>query len=246
MATTCPTCGTENRAFAKFCIECIGNMPTSFAPTEMQPRMGEGSRPLLPPAPARVAAFATGAALPRGLADAPLTRSASSARATPNAKKGLWVSVAPFAIALLIGATGWMIAGASGWYIYSASAAAVAPEAVAPAVATEAPAPVLVAPAIEAAPAPAPVPAPVPVPSAPVQAPPAAAPKPRPTPVAAPARPATGAALSVQCAGLGFFAKGNCMAAQCAQPAHRQHPNCEAVRQQQRLMEEKRNPTLAN
>lgn len=240
MATTCPNCGTENRAIAKFCIECIGNLPTSFAPTEIQSRLGERSSLPLPPAPARASPLTTGAALPRGLAEALLTRSASSARPTPNAKKGLWVSVAPFAIALLIGAIGWMIAGASSWHIYSASAAAVAPQPVASAVDAVAPAPVQVAPVIEAAPAPPPAP------SADVQAPPAAAPKPRRTPAAAPARPATGAAPSAHCAELGFFAKGNCMAALCAQPAHGQHPSCEAVRQQQRLMEEKRNPMLAN
>jgi hypothetical protein len=49
-----------------------------------------------------------------------------------------------------------------------------------------------------------------------------------------------------QCAGLGFFAAARCMAAQCATPAHASHPKCEAVRRQQRLMEDKRNPTLAN
>jgi hypothetical protein len=47
-----------------------------------------------------------------------------------------------------------------------------------------------------------------------------------------------------QCAGLGFFGTSRCMAAQCAKPAYAAHAACEAVRRQQQLMEEKRNPSL--
>lgn len=48
------------------------------------------------------------------------------------------------------------------------------------------------------------------------------------------------------CAGLNFFAAARCMAAQCLKPAFKPHAQCEAVRRQQRLEAERRNPILAN
>jgi hypothetical protein len=48
------------------------------------------------------------------------------------------------------------------------------------------------------------------------------------------------------CAGLNFFAVARCMAAQCLKPAFKPHAQCEAVRRQQHLEAEKRNPILAN
>ncbi|MDM0072832.1 hypothetical protein QTH90_00440 [Variovorax sp. J2P1-59] len=46
------------------------------------------------------------------------------------------------------------------------------------------------------------------------------------------------------CAGLNFIAAARCMAAQCLKPAFVPHVQCEAVRGQQRLEAEKRNPIL--
>ena len=81
-------------------------------------------------------------------------------------------------------------------------------------------------------------PAPAP---APVAALPAAAPEePAPPPLATPPSPQS------QCAGLNFFARAQCLAAQCAKPELKSDAQCEAVRRQQRIEEERRNPTLLN
>jgi hypothetical protein len=105
--------------------------------------------------------------------------------------------------------------------------------------------------------------APPPVAAPPVPASPAAPRKPRQTPAAAPspvARPAAAAppatAATPQeppapppadpqsaCEGRNFIAKAQCMAAQCVKAEFAAHAQCEAVRRQQRIEEEKRNPT---
>lgn len=79
-----------------------------------------------------------------------------------------------------------------------------------------------------------------PAPSAPEPAAPAVAPAPPPP---APAPPAEPQAL---CGDRNFIAKAQCMAAQCLKAEYKAHAQCEAVRRQQRLEEEKRNPTLIN
>ncbi|MGO4393586.1 hypothetical protein AB4Z46_19715 [Variovorax sp. M-6] len=117
--------------------------------------------------------------------------------------------------------------------------------------------------------APAPTPTPTPTPSAPpsVVAPPAAplkpapaAPKsrkpaPPPAPVAAlpapspeesPPPPAAPPSPRSQCGGLNFFARAQCLAAQCAKPELKSNAECDAVRRQQQIEEERRNPTLLN
>jgi len=66
-----------------------------------------------------------------------------------------------------------------------------------------------------------------------------AAPAPAPAPVRSPSP-------QESCGSLNFIAKAQCMAAQCARPELAAHAQCEAVRRQQRLEEEKRNPTMAN
>lgn len=76
-------------------------------------------------------------------------------------------------------------------------------------------------------------------PSAPEPAAPVAAPAPPPAP-AAPAEP------QAMCGDRNFIARAQCMAAQCLKPEYKAHAQCEAVRRQQRLEEEKRNPTLMN
>jgi hypothetical protein len=79
-----------------------------------------------------------------------------------------------------------------------------------------------------------------PVPTAPEPAPPVTAPAPPPAAPAPPAEP------QAQCSDRNFIAKAQCMAAQCLKPEFKAHAQCEAVRRQQRLEEEKRNPTLMN
>jgi hypothetical protein len=63
------------------------------------------------------------------------------------------------------------------------------------------------------------------------------------TPSQAPSAPADPLAL---CGDRNFIAKAQCMAAQCLKPEFKPHAQCEAVRRQQRIEEEKRNPTLIN
>lgn len=264
MATICLTCGTENRPFSKFCIECIATLPTSFAPTDFLPRVDPGANSLLPGARSKGSPTGFAPVSRSTVATAPSTRSASHARNTPNAKKGLWVSVAALVLALLVGAGGWLIAGAGGWYIYSSSVSSGVPRSVAaedtgprahaaastallaaapitPVILNESPMPEL---PISKPPPPAPVSTPAPTPSAPAAAVIRAVPKARPAPVAE--LPTAAANPRTQCDGRNFFASASCMAAQCAKPVHRQHPECEAVRRQQRLMDEKRNPTMLN
>jgi len=85
-----------------------------------------------------------------------------------------------------------------------------------------------------------PAPAATPQPGAPETAP-TAAPAPPPQPAATgPADP-----MSI-CGDRNFIAKAQCMAAQCLKPEFKPHAQCEAVRRQQRIEEEKRNPTLVN
>jgi hypothetical protein len=78
-----------------------------------------------------------------------------------------------------------------------------------------------------------------------IAAPTPVAPAPEPAPPPAPQAVALATPQS-QCAGLNFFARAQCMAAQCAKADYRAHAQCEAVRRQQQIDEEKRNPTLLN
>ncbi|MBB3180401.1 hypothetical protein [Variovorax sp. Sphag1AA] len=83
-----------------------------------------------------------------------------------------------------------------------------------------------------------PVSAPPPPPAAPVEVQaPAPAPAPEPAP---PANP------QAACGNLNFFSRARCMAAQCAKPEFATHSQCDAVRRQQQIEEEKRNPSLLN
>ena len=311
MGVTCPACGTENRSVAKFCIECIESLPTIFAATELLPNL-----PQLSQAPHRTALFGEpdvrdDAALPRpsGFIAAPSAASAAPAasgtvipretppistgpRRTAEARKGLWVSVAAFAIALVIGAAGWLVAGAGGLYIYAFghSSAGAEPEvamvtsplasqvplASAPVVpvvplsplsqlspsyplaqpepSNASPLPTVLLPASAVVTAlvngAAPKSTVTPTPSTTLAAPVAVrATKPS---VSSPTLDSRGAATTTvidpnaQCIGLGFFAVSRCMVVQCAKVEYSAHASCAGVRQQQRLMEEKRNPTMAN
>lgn len=173
--------------------------------------------------------------------------------------------------ALFVGALGLSIAAVvlaiGGWYAYDARHSVTATESPAVAVpATEVAPPTVEPPAMEPAQAVTVAPPPVETPA--IQ-PPAAKPSPVTTPkprkavpvpvqpppqavVVAPAPPAPApepvAPPSPQtaCAGLNFFARAQCMAAQCAKPDNKSHAQCEAVRRQQQIDEEKRNPSLLN
>jgi hypothetical protein len=63
---------------------------------------------------------------------------------------------------------------------------------------------------------------------------------------AAPAQPAAPASPEAACASQGFFGRARCMAAQCAKAEYRASAQCDAVRRQQQIDEEKRNPSLLN
>ncbi|PIF75860.1 hypothetical protein CLU95_3013 [Variovorax sp. 54] len=175
---------------------------------------------------------------------------------------GLWLGL--LAVALLLVVAGWLGYGTGSKAPEPAGAPApaiapapvVAPPAVepspvptepAPPVAEPPPAEAVVEPA-EAAPKPTPVAKPrkPATPAAPApQAPPAAAPV-AVAPAPAPATPAPPADPQAQCGDRNFIAKAQCMAAQCAKPEYKSHAQCEAVRRQQRIDEEKRNPSLLN
>lgn len=282
MGVTCPACGTENRSVAKFCIECIGSLPTIFAATEILPHMPSLSQAAQRSTFVREPGIRDESALPRNsgfvaaidvASVAPAASATASASQTPRiskgprrtveARKGLWVSVAAFAIALVIGAAGWLVAGAGGLYIYAfGHSGASAEPGVVMVTAPAAVSMTVASPSAQSAP---------PVPAAAVAATAIAAPQSTltSTPPATATTPASGRTTAklagpvpastgraptataatdpgAQCTGLGFFAASRCMASQCAKAEHSAHTACAAVRQQQRLMEEKRNPTMAN
>lgn len=175
----------------------------------------------------------------------------------------LWLGLLVVAVVMIV----------AGWYGYGTgkasepvelpppvSAPAPAPAAAAPPAAEQPPAAPVApeAPAVEAPAAEAPPPAPVaaakPAPAAKPRkqanaAPQPAAPEaPAPAVAAAPPPPAAAASSDPQamCGDRNFIAKAQCMAAQCLKPEYKAHAQCEAVRRQQRIEEEKRNPTLIN
>ena len=122
----------------------------------------------------------------------------------------------------------------------SAPVSALAPM---PAMPSALPEPALARPAAPMKPVPAPPKSRKPAqPPAPV----AALPAPAPAEPAPPPPPAAPPSPQLQCAGLNFFARAQCLAAQCAKPELKSNAQCEAVRRQQQIEEERRNPTLLN
>lgn len=82
--------------------------------------------------------------------------------------------------------------------------------------------------------------------AAPVAPPPvAAAPVVPVAPAPEPVEPPPPADPAQACTGRGLIATSQCLVAQCAKPEFSAHARCDAVRQQQRIDEEKRNPTNA-
>ena len=183
----------------------------------------------------------------------------------------LWVGLLAVAVAMIV--AGWSGYGtrktAPAVEETAPPAAAPAPAAAAPAVESPPPpsppspppaepAATDAQPAEQAAPSPAaeaaPAAPPPPKPAKQARKQPAAAAAPQPAaetaaPVAAPApppAPAAAAEPAAMCGDRNFIARAQCMAAQCLKPEYKAHAQCEAVRRQQRIEEEKRNPTLIN
>ncbi|MGJ7527163.1 zinc-ribbon domain-containing protein [Variovorax sp. GB1P17] len=175
----------------------------------------------------------------------------------------LWLGLLVVALLMIV----------AGWYGYGTRKAPVGVEETAPPVSEPAAAAVVAPPPVEASPAPAadepPAPALVPAPEAEapqapvatpskpivkprkqatVAAPPPSASEPSAPPVVAapPPPPAPAAEPMAMCGDRNFIAKAQCMAAQCLKPEYKAHAQCEAVRRQQRIEEEKRNPSLIN
>jgi len=187
--------------------------------------------------------------------------------AAPRARisNGRWIAVVLAAVVLLVGAAGWyghknrsipITVDAAAPTAAPAGVTVAVPEAPAAATAAKpvmdappAAAPSVVSEKIELAPA-------APEPAKPAAKPRAAAAKKAPPPVAvvqdipAPPPPAPAPAPVVvqapqsQCTGRNIIATAQCMAEQCGKAQFSGHAQCEAVRRQQRLEEEKRNPSL--
>lgn len=267
MALVCPSCGTENRLAAKFCIECVLPLPVDFAPTQQLPlRAGTAGPQSADDLPEALAAFAAGPvstpSVPSGFTQfaAPVEPS----RSKPPGKLR----------AFLVLSAGFALAAAAGWFVASsdeaAATASVSPVAEAPstpalntapgaaASAASAPLPAVAteqaAQAAESTPEPtpapthaaaAPAPAQRPTPVAGANAPVAKAPPEAPKRVAAAPRPSQRAGLLASCEPMSFIARSRCKVEICTSRANRQHPECAPVLEQQRLVEEKRNPQMA-
>lgn len=230
MALICPQCKTKNRSAAKFCIECIGTLPTAFA-------SADASR-----ASAANSLFGFMRKAEQSQRPAALSAAPAVPEAAPTFSKGMWVSIAALSIALTVGAAGWLVAGAGGWYLYTAGKAQVHPvradpsvqteaPAASPAAAAEAPATAIEAQAEKAQLAPTKAPDPARAASEPAQD----------RSVKAP-RSAAGIAPGQACSGMNFVLAARCMAAQCEKAEFRAHAQCTAMRRQQLLEEQKRNP----
>jgi len=249
MAIVCPACGTENRSVAKFCIECIAPLPSEFAATQV---LAVPSHPA-DDMPSALAAFASsGPSIPSRPAIQLSTEPAALAAPTPRRGVGIGVAIL---VLLLVGAIGWLLAGANGW---RGKEEREAPARQAAGV-LEAAQPLPAAQAVAAEPAPTPVEALAPGESiVPLSEPPPAQPAAAvaaaaaPAPIEPPKAPAAAkperphAAFFARCEGLGFIANSRCKVDLCSQAASRQRKECEPVLAQQRLMEEKRNPTMLN
>ena len=231
---------------------------TLLTPSTAESRMPPAppTNSFLPPGPPPPWTFMAADDAPRPHPEAVLTLP------EPKSSHGLGIGVAVLLIAVLAGA---------GWYWFAVrSATPAAPMALAPPAtmpAATGPVEPSTAPAVamtstpDAAPAASVGPVGTAAPAKPkktVKAPMAAtatpavtaavavaAPTPTPTPTPTPA-PLPPAAPQAECAGRNFFAMAQCMVGQCAKAEFKSHPQCEAVRKQQRIDEEKRNPSMAN
>ena len=255
MTVLCGACNAENRDAAKFCKGCGRKIAQAWPQVAAVVADVSDAALLLATANQREAVRKTRAA-EEELRPTP---------APPRARisNGRWIAALGLGVVLLVVAAAWWgqrnksqeISAPATPALDAATSppAALEPPAPVPAVTPE---PVLSAPAgatvnseptpvLEAA-APAnskqrkPAAKKQPTPTAPpvVEAAVPAPPPPAPEPVRVPTP-------QESCAGRNFIARAQCLATQCARPELASHPQCEAVRQQQRLEEEKRNPTMA-
>lgn len=209
--------------------------------------------PARPPAPPPVQRAAEQAPQRSSVASAQVANDGKTAR---RIRPAVWVVVA----VMLIAGAGWYALG-SHQYVPPPATPAIPTAAPAPAPIPEAtPSTAAVEPPI-AVPVPASEPPPVVIdtkppkqPTAPKARKQASAPAPPPAvpaevqaPAPAPApEPAPPANPQAACGNLNFFSRARCMAAQCAKPEFAAHSQCDAVRRQQQIEEEKRNPSLLN
>lgn len=235
MTVLCANCHTANRDRAMFCIGCAGKLP-AFA--------------------------ATG---PSALETAEAKRragQAAAAHASDQAKDAAPAAHAPrglIAAVLLLGATVLLLAA---WISFGPERAAAPGLASAAAPLRTLPATPVAAPAAVAV---APPPVQVPVESAlsPGESTVSTLPRPASAPVTASAPPAARAPVApasprapttrmasanagdprVGCEHLFFVLAARCEAEHCTQAAYSRHPRCEAVREQRRRDEARRNPT---
>lgn len=230
MAVVCDTCKTENRDHAMFCRGCAAKLP-AFAATG-------------PSALAALNASAAGSATER--------RRSTSIPATGHPGR-LWVGLAGSLVLMAI--------VFAGWYAYvvrpsaqpaARLAAAAAPP---PMAATRALPLTLLTPVepvvtVESA-------APAQPPQDLQQTQPAQALQPMPQrmapPIPVPSRPVRVSSAASRggdprsvCSHLNFIAAARCEAAQCSTAAYSRHPRCDAVREQGRRDEARRNPLMAN
>lgn len=268
MTVLCGACGAENRDAAKFCKGC-GRKIAQAWPQPAAATLGAVEAALVmgsaAAAPAATAAPTAQARMPSWAVD---ELRPAPAPLRPRIGNGRWIVALGLLVGLLVLAAAWWGHRNRSLEIAKPAATQGEHQAAAPA---PAPVPALapVLPAQAAQPAAGASSPPVIAervelaPSEPVAA---AAVKPRKAPAkkqpAPPAAPVVEAALPAasapapaparspspqeSCGSLNFIARAQCMAAQCARPELAVHAQCEAVRRQQRLEEEKRNPTMAN
>lgn len=263
MATICPACGTENRAVAKFCIECIKPLPVDFAATQVltMPAQVQAREEM----PAALAAFASNSSPPT-LPQLPISMpDLMPPPAAPTARLGLGIGVGVgvtiFAL-LVAGTIGWLAAGGQMGRggddrAAPATAAQVGARGATGVVSVPAEGAVVAAAPVATVSEPTPVEALAPgetiVPLVPVRAaePAKAVPEsvatvrpPKPAPAAPKVEPSQN--LFATCAGMGFISSSRCKVDVCETGANRQRKECQPILAQQRVMEEKRNPTLSN
>jgi len=266
MAIVCPACGTENRSIAKFCIECIAPLPA----VRTAPKPATAPAPLPDDMPSALVAFASPGPPSPLMPPMQLPHAPAARRGIGVGLASLFLLVAAALAWLLIGSGLWQGGDKLGSSPVQAASASDVPHrqvageveqppppvplpvAAAPAepppTAAEALAPgeSIVAARARAAPSGPAQPAIVPPPLAATKAP--ALPAPRPEQPAAPpaARPEPAAALFARCEALSYIAASRCRVDLCDQAANRHRKECQPVLAQQRMLEEKRNPTMAN
>lgn len=256
MTVQCGACGAENRDAAKFCKGCGRKIAQAWP--QAAPMAASDGAALLASAAALLPPASKTATADEKLRPTP-------APPRPRIGNGRWIVGLGIGVALLVLASAWWghrnksqeitqpapALDASGAHQPAAVEAAVpapatavttlpsastsmepqekpepaAAEGTAPQASTKPRKPMVKKPA-----------APPPAPVVEAVAPPPPVPAPEPVRVPTPQE---------SCAGRNFIARAQCMAEQCARADVGRHPQCEAVRQQQRIEEEKRNPTMA-